>query len=126
MRRSDLLVVGAGPYGIAVAAYAQSLGIDVAIVGKPLEAWTTGMPRRMFLRSAPDWHLDARESATFARYVRERGLSASDLTPVPRTTFVEYASWFMAEYHVRPHDTHVTRLTADDEGFVATLADGAT
>ena len=37
---TSLLVVGAGPYGLAVAARARERGIDTVIVGHPLGFWT--------------------------------------------------------------------------------------
>ena len=35
MDHTPFLVIGAGPYSIAVAAYAKSLGVEVIVVGKP-------------------------------------------------------------------------------------------
>jgi hypothetical protein len=72
MERTELLVIGAGPYSLATTAYAKSLGVDMAFVGKPLDFWKTNMPRGMILRSGPDWHLDARDVATFEAYVNGR------------------------------------------------------
>jgi thioredoxin reductase len=37
MNHTSFLIIGAGPYSIAAAAYAKYLGVDVIIVGKPLE-----------------------------------------------------------------------------------------
>ena len=59
MERTSLLVVGAGPYGLAVAARARESGIDTLVVGHPMGFWTDHMPTDMFLRSGVDWHLDA-------------------------------------------------------------------
>ena len=55
---TDLLIIGAGPFGIALAAQAMHDEIEHLIVGKPMEFWRANMPRGMFLRSACDWHLD--------------------------------------------------------------------
>jgi cation diffusion facilitator CzcD-associated flavoprotein CzcO len=46
-----LLVVGAGPYGVAVAAHAMERGIETVVVGHPMSFWTDHMPEGMFLRS---------------------------------------------------------------------------
>jgi thioredoxin reductase len=123
MRQAQLLVVGAGPYGIAVAAYAQSLGIDVVAVGKPLDLWKSNMPRGMFLRSAPDWHLDARNAATFEAYLKQRGPGLHQARPVALDTFLDYAGWFMGYYDVVPESAHVTRLTRASDGYIARLDD---
>jgi len=123
--RTEFLVVGAGPYGIAAAAYAKSLGIDVTVVGRPLEAWKRHMPRGMFLRSGPDWHLDARDAATFDAFVQERRLTTRETKPVPLDTFLDYAAWFMDRYSVTPRDTYVRHLARPGTFFVATLDDGS-
>jgi thioredoxin reductase len=126
MQHTEFLIVGAGPYGLAAAAYAKSAGLDVTIVGRPLDSWKASMPRGMFLRSGPDWHLDAREVATFEAYVNERGLTSAETKPLPLDTFLDYASWFMGRYDVAPHNAHVTHFARSTDGaYVATLDDGS-
>jgi FAD-dependent urate hydroxylase len=124
MEHTEFLIVGAGPYGLATAAYANSLGLDTMLVGKPLDSWKTNMPRGMFLRSGIDWHLDARGVATFEAYIKERGLAPLDVQPVPLATFLDYASWFMGQYNVTSRQSNVTHLGRSRDGFIATLDDG--
>lgn len=125
MNRTKFLVIGAGPYAIATAAYAQSLGVETTVVGKTLDFWKTNMPREMYLRSGPDWHLDARDAHTFEAFVKLRGDTREQIKPVPLDTFLDYASWFMGQYDVRPYNAHVTRLTRQNDAFRATLDDGS-
>src|SRR5579864_8530895 len=61
MPAKQLLIIGAGPYGLSAAAYAKHLGIDYAIAGKPMEFWRTRMPKGMLLRSGSTWQLDPLE-----------------------------------------------------------------
>jgi FAD-dependent urate hydroxylase len=122
---TEFLIVGAGPYGLATAAYAKSGGKEVTIVGKTLDFWKSHMPRGMFLRSGPDWHLDAREVATFEAYVRQRRLTSDETKPMPLDTFLDYASWFMGQYDVSPRNGVVTSLVNTGSAFVATLDDGS-
>ena len=124
-QRTPLLVIGAGPYGIATAAYAKYLGMPVTVVGKTLDFWKTNMPRGMFLRSGPDWHLDARDAATFQAYFKLRGLTPSQAKPVPLDLFLDYASWFMGQYDLTPHPALVTHLARSKGTFTATLDDGS-
>jgi flavin-dependent dehydrogenase len=86
MDTTSLLVVGAGPYGLAVAARARERGIDTVVVGHPLGFWTGHMPAGMFLRSGVDWHLDASGVHTFEAFVGERGLLPTELDPIPKET----------------------------------------
>jgi FAD-dependent urate hydroxylase len=125
MERTELLVIGAGPYSLATTAYAKSLGVDVTVVGKPLDFWKTNMPRGMILRSGPDWHLDARDVATFEAYVNGRGLTRAETNPVSLDTFLDYASWFMGQYNLTPHPAYVTHLVRSNCGYMATLDDGS-
>lgn len=124
MKRTQFLVIGGGPYSIATAAYAKYLGAEVTVVGKPLDFWKTNMPRGMFLRSGPDWHLDARDVHTFEAYVKLRGLTRAEIKPVPLDTFLDYAGWFMGQYDVLTHNAHVVRLERANGAYRATLDDG--
>ena len=47
----DLLVVGAGPYGLSIASHATAAGLDVRVLGRPMQTWREHMPRGMFLTS---------------------------------------------------------------------------
>lgn len=124
MNNTQFLIIGAGPYSIATAAYAKSLGVETTVVGKPLDFWKTNMPRGMFLRSGPDWHLDARDVNTFEAFVKMRGLTRAEIKPVPLDTFLDYVSWFMGQYDVTTHNAHVTQLAKENGAYVATLDDG--
>lgn len=125
MERTEFLVIGAGPYGLAAAAYAQSLGITVTIVGKTLDFWKSNMPPGMLLRSGPDWHLDAHQTATFEAYLSGRGLAPAEASPVPLDTFLDYARWFMGQYGVIPRNAQVIRLSRSGDEYIASLDDGS-
>jgi alkyl hydroperoxide reductase subunit AhpF len=47
----DVVVVGAGPYGLSTAAHLNAQGVKLAIFGKPLGFWLDAMPRDMLLHS---------------------------------------------------------------------------
>ncbi len=122
---TSLLVVGAGPYGLAVAARARERGIDTVVVGQPLGFWTDHMPAGMFLRSGVDWHLDASGIHTFEAFVEERGLLRSQLDPIPISVFLEYATWFQAQKRLTIRDQFVSALEKRETRFVASLEDGS-
>src|ERR1700684_69672 len=107
-----LIVIGAGPYGIATAAAAAGAGIETVVVGAALSFLTDHRPPGMYLRSGPDWHLDAAGVHTFAAFLEERGIAAADIDPVPIAVFLDYASWFQRRKHISVLERLVTGLAA--------------
>ena len=47
----DLAIVGAGPYGLSLAAHARSLGLSFRIFGRAMDSWVAHMPKGMMLKS---------------------------------------------------------------------------
>ena len=130
--RTDLLVIGAGPYAYSAASWARDNGIDTKVVGVPMSFWREQMPSDMFLRSGPDWHLDAAGVHTFEAYFEDRGRDPHDHEPVPIGVFLDHADWFREQKGFDVDQRFVDTLeTADgggsgDRGFLATLDDGTT
>jgi cation diffusion facilitator CzcD-associated flavoprotein CzcO len=124
MRSRDLLVIGAGPYGLAVSAHARQRGIDTLTVGTSMGFWRDHMPAGMFLRSGPDWHLDVRGEHTFEAFLAERDMAAGDVQPIPIAVYLDYVDWFAREKGLVVDDIQVERLTRADGRFVAELGEG--
>lgn len=47
----DVVVVGAGPYGLAAAAHLSEKGLNTIVLGRPMQLWREQMPEGMLLRS---------------------------------------------------------------------------
>jgi cation diffusion facilitator CzcD-associated flavoprotein CzcO len=47
----DVAIIGAGPYGLSIAAYLDERRIDYRIFGSPMHTWRTSMPEGMVLKS---------------------------------------------------------------------------
>jgi cation diffusion facilitator CzcD-associated flavoprotein CzcO len=124
MTSAELLVIGAGPYALSVAARAREQGIETVCVGRPMAFWKEHMPGRMFLRSGPNWHLDAASTHTFEAYLGERRIAAADIDPIPIAVFLEYAEWFGAVKEIGVRGELVTVLAQVDGRFEATLFGG--
>jgi FAD-dependent urate hydroxylase len=122
--RTDLLVIGAGPYAYAAAAYAGDRGIDTTVVGLPMAFWRHQMPADMYLRSGPDWYLDANREYTFEAFFEDRGLVPADDNPIPIGRFLEHTEWFAEKKGLVPDPRRVADLTRPDGRFVARLEDG--
>src|SRR5215510_1732556 len=50
----DVAIVGAGPYGLSVAAHLLDAKVDVLVCGEPMAGWRHHMPRGMYLKSTFD------------------------------------------------------------------------
>ena len=124
MDSSELLVIGAGPYGVAIAARAIERGIETIVVGGPMSFWKQHMPEGMCLRSGPDWHLDAAGVHTFEAFLEEEGIAPNDIDPVPIRVFLDYATWFQDNKGVVARENLVTRLTHEGTVFEALLESG--
>jgi FAD-dependent urate hydroxylase len=126
--RTDLLVVGAGPYAYSAAAYARERGIDTHVVGRPMAFWRDQMPAGMYLRSGPDWSLDATGEDSFQGYFEDAGLVAGDLDPIPIGVFLDHTDWFARRKGIDVDQRLVSTLTRPLESgaFLAAMDDGAT
>ena len=120
-----LLIIGAGPFGLATAAYARRRGIEAVIVGQPMSFWKAHMPSGMYLRSGIEWHLDAGGEWTIARFLADHDRRPETVKPFPLHTYLEYAGWFAQQSHLDIRPKLVARLAREgDHRFVATLDDG--
>jgi FAD-dependent urate hydroxylase len=122
--RSPLLIIGAGPYGLATAGYARRNGIEPVVLGKSMAFWRESMPTGMLLRSGADWHLDAAKEHTLEAYLKERGINPADVNPIPVQLFIEYAEWFLEKAGVEVLPDLVRDLLNTDGRFEATLESG--
>lgn len=122
----DVVVVGAGPYGLSVAAHLLGKGLNVAIFGKPLKLWREHMPKGMYLRS--HWWAtnlsDPQKKYGFEQFFR---VSEYDKCyPVPIEAFIDYGMWFQKQVVPDVDTTYVSSIERKDGQFFLTLEDGQT
>jgi thioredoxin reductase len=126
VRDTNFLIIGAGPFGLGMAAYAQHLNIDYLVVGKPMEFWKSNMPKDLILRSTCDWHLDPVGIHTIENYLQTRAQSAKEVEPLSLEFYLGYADWFQQQKQFNLLPAYVERLNRLDGGFEATIEDGRT
>lgn len=125
-RMDDLVVVGAGPYGLSIAAHAAGAGLSVRLLGRPMASWRDHMPEGMYLKSEP-WssNLSAPDGRyTLADYCATRGLAAEHGTPLPIGTFSAYGMWFARLAAPEVEEVTVTEVTPQGDGFRVRIAEG--
>jgi FAD-dependent urate hydroxylase len=119
----DVAVVGAGPFGLSVAAHLREC--RVRTFGEEMETWRRCMPREMLLRSAwEETSLSAPEGAgTLDAWVRET--DASRLEPIPLELFLRYSAWF-AERFVHDRDpSRVASVEPRGNGYLLSTEEGS-
>ena len=122
---TDLLIIGAGPFGLALAAQAQHDRIEHLIVGKPMEFWRRNMPKGMYLRSACDWHLDPLNVDTIEAYVRLQNKTTQDVEPLSLDFYLGYVDWFQQRKGIQSLPVYINSFDRSPDGrFVATAANG--
>ena len=120
----ELLVIGAGPYALSSAALARERGIETLVLGKPMGFWRDQMPAGMFLRSGPDWHLDAGGVHTLAAYLAERAIAPDEIDPIPIGVFLDYVEWFTRAKGLEAREQLVVDLVKSNGRFEASLEGG--
>lgn len=127
MLKTDVIIVGAGPYGLSAAAHLRTIkGLDVLIFGEPMSFWEKNMPAGMFLRSAwtathiahpsPSLTLEAYQAASGDRFSH----------PVPLESFVCYGHWYQKHAVPDVDRRQVATVASDANGFRTTTSDGET
>ncbi|MDD5543575.1 MAG: NAD(P)-binding domain-containing protein [Acidobacteriia bacterium] len=122
----DLLIIGAGPYGLAVASLAKHRDISYRLYGKPMDFWKSHMPRGMFLRSGIQWHMDPLQLHTLEQFLHEKNLRRDEVEPIPVEIFQAYGDWFQQQSGVVAENILVSEINRRGELFEMTLENGET
>jgi len=129
VNRCEVAVIGAGPYGLSLAAHLRARRVDFRIFGKVLDTWSRHMPETMILKSdgfASNLSAPARDS-TLAAYCARRGLAYRDQgEPVPLSTFLAYAEDFRVHHVPNVEQVDVAKIERVGDEFSLSLANGQT
>jgi thioredoxin reductase len=123
----DVAIVGAGPYGLSLAAHLRRTGVDARVFGRPMRLWHDAMPAGMFLKSQPFASnlSDPDGAATlraFCEATGQRYVPYGD--PVSLERFTAYGAWFQRTQvpDLVPH--LVEHLMPSGDGYELTLDTG--
>lgn len=120
------LIVGAGPFGLGLAAYLEQRGYDYRIVGKPMEFWKRHMPEGMLLRSKADWYLDSDNQLTIDSFLTTLYPAQQSAEPISRDQYIAYVEWFVRQANLTVLPIHVSRLSYHNQTFRAEMENGDT
>ncbi len=121
-----LLIIGAGPFGLALSAYAKRMQIEHLVLGKPMSFWKEHMPAGMYLRSDCEWHYDPFNEHTILRYLETRQLKPEEVEPLTLAFYLSYAEWFQKQKGIEALPALVQRLDFANGCFEASLTDKTT
>lgn len=123
----DLIIIGAGPYGLAAAAQAKQAGLNYLLIGEPMKFWRTCMPSFMVVRSpflvsslySPEPGLRLED------YYRETGRTAAKREKISLKIYLKYIDWYLEKAGLNTLPQSVTTLRREASGsFTATTQDG--
>jgi hypothetical protein len=88
--KSNVVIVGAGPYGLSLAAFLKAAGVSTWIFGKLTQLWREHVPPGMLLKSlgASANLFDPAASFAVADYCANHDLPYDEETPIPVEVFI--------------------------------------
>jgi thioredoxin reductase len=123
----EAAIVGAGPYGLSIAAHLRRQGLPYRIFGPPMDSWLTHMPKGMMLKSdgfasnlsEPDGRM------TLKDFCQEREIPYSDTAiPVSLDTFTAYGLAFKERIVPELENKMVTQVERMGDGYRLILSNG--
>lgn len=123
---TDVAIIGAGPYGLSIAAHLSGQGIDFKIIGKAMHTWRNHMPKGMFLKSAglSATMFDPDGKFSLKQYCEEHDIPYRDEgLPISLELFAQYGIAFQQRYAPDLIEAYVTKLAQTHEGFEIRLDD---
>jgi cation diffusion facilitator CzcD-associated flavoprotein CzcO len=126
---TDIAVIGAGPYGLSLAAHLRGRGQSVRIFGAPMDSWAHHMPQGMHLKSegfASDLY-DPEAQLTLKAYCAARDIPYADIgLPVAIETFIAYGLEFQRRFVPELENVQINSLVQSAAGFELITSGGET
>lgn len=123
----EAAIIGAGPYGLSLAAHFRHRGLSFRIFGPPMNSWLNHMPKDMLLKSdgfASNLY-DPGGELTLGKFCAERQIEYSDTRiSVKLDTFVRYGLAFKDRFVAELENKTVVGLEKDLSGYRLELNTG--
>jgi thioredoxin reductase len=126
---TNVVIVGAGPYGLSIAAHLKRNGIRFRIFGRAMDSWISHMPAGMLLKSDgfASNISDPKGDYTLEQFCSEKGVPYYDRAiPVSRETFASYGLAFRDRKVPELEDKTVISINPESDGFMVGLDTGET
>jgi FAD-dependent urate hydroxylase len=120
----SVAIIGAGPYGLSLAAYLLRAGVDTHVFGEPMQSWHEHMPKGMRLRSHQVATHIAHPGGEFGIEAWAAETGAAPAEPMHLSEFLSYGHWFQERAVPDVDRRKVQRVEQSDGGFRLKLDDG--
>jgi cation diffusion facilitator CzcD-associated flavoprotein CzcO len=121
---TTVAIIGAGPYGLSVAAHLRARGVAFRIFGGPMYAWRQQMPKGMFLKSEgfASSFSDPEHRHTLPAFCADRGIDST--APISLKVFTDYGLWFQQQLVPELEEVDVVQLDRTGREFELLLSSG--
>ena len=129
MNMCEVAIIGAGPYGLSIAAHLKARGVNFRIFGSPMQTWLAHMPKGMRLKSEgfASSLFDPMSTFPLEAYCEEKGIPYAKIgLPVPLEVFASYGLEFQRRFVPELEHTMVSSLEQASESFLLRLESGQT
>ena len=117
---TDVAIVGAGPYGLSMAAHLEERRIPYRVIGRPMQFWISQMPDGMKLKSegfASNLY-DPQGDFTLRDFCVQQAIPYTDIgTPVDKRIFCAYGLAFQKRFVPNVENALVVALARCSAGF---------
>jgi thioredoxin reductase len=120
----EIVVIGAGPYGLSTAAHLQGAGIEPYVIGQPMAFWKENMPGGMLLRSKAEASNISAPQKHLSITAYEKTLRRRIPDPVPIEDFIAYGEWFQKQIAPKLDTRYVLKVARVGNEFELTMVDG--
>jgi len=125
----EVAIVGAGPYGLSIAAHLRGRGIPFRIFGRPMDSWVSHMPKGSCLKSdgfASNIY-DPNSEFTLEHFCKEQGIEYAHMgIPVHLETFSAYGLEFQKRMLPELDERMIEKVEQTADGFVLAAEGGET
>jgi cation diffusion facilitator CzcD-associated flavoprotein CzcO len=123
----DIAIIGAGPYGLSIAAHLKARGAEFRIFGSPMHTWLNHMPQGMHLKSEgfASTLYDPDSKFTLADYCKQQVIQYADIGfPISLNTFTSYGLEFQRRLLPELEEKLVRTVARSSSGFEIGLENG--
>jgi lysine/ornithine N-monooxygenase len=127
MGMTQVLIVGAGPYGLSLANYLSAQGQDFRIIGKPMELWKNHIFSKASLRSDMATSEIAHPEQAYTIQAFRAATDTHDATNSERVSvreYRQYIDWVLADLPYKIESHYLVHLSKEKDHYLAELSSG--